>query len=451
MSRPLTELLRAAPRASLLPGAVLRRAAELEAACARRAAATPVDELLADVRAGAAGCLGLPAIERVAGAAWQPVRRVGRAGYDVEVGTFEAVPGLPVAAHVYRPAGDGPFPAVVHVPGHWMENARLEPDLQRTSAGLARAGLLVLVHDPVGQGERRVGWHQHGQLAPLLTGVTTLGVMVAETIGALDVLAARPDVDPARLGVAGASGGGYVSAFVAALDPRVAAAAVCCILNTHLGQLRDAALGTGWDGWVDLCNQVPRLAATASMGQVLAASAPCDVTVVHAVDDPPFPVAGARAVVAEAAGLAAAAAPPGARAPGRGPGRARPAPRHARGGHRRAGRGAGRAGAAAGGRSRPARRRLRGDPRDRPRRRGAAQTHLRGTARLPGEALAANVDTNGPIVALARRRRPWRSARRAGRRHGPTCCRRSAASRRPTPSPSASSTTCRCPAARASA
>ena len=64
--------------------------------------------------------------------------------------------------------------------------------------------------------------------------------------------------------------------------------------------MRDAALGTGWDGWVDLCDQVPRLAATASMGLVLGAAAPSRVTVVHAIDDPPFPIAGARAVVREA-------------------------------------------------------------------------------------------------------------------------------------------------------
>ena len=59
-----------------------------------------------------------------------------------------------------------------------------------------------------------------------------------------------------------------MSAFAAAVDERVAAACICCILNTHLSQLRDAAYGTGWDGWVDLCNQVPRIAATANMGHV---------------------------------------------------------------------------------------------------------------------------------------------------------------------------------------
>ena len=206
-------------------------------------------------------------------------------------------------AHVYRPSVTGPHPGVVHSLGHWMENARLDADIQRFNARLARAGMLVLAYDPLGQGERRVGWHQHGQLAPLLVGFTSLGVMVAETMSALDLLSVRDDVDAGRLGVTGASGGGFVSTFVAALDEGVAAAAICCILNTHVGQVRDAALGTGWDGWVDLCNQVPRLAATASMGMVLGAAAPSRVTVVHAIDDPPFPIAGARTVVREAAAV----------------------------------------------------------------------------------------------------------------------------------------------------
>ena len=82
-------------------------------------------------------------IPRVPGV-WQPVREIAGDGYAVEVGTYEAVPGLVVPAHVYRPAAPGPHPAVVHTPGHWMENARLEPDLQRFNALLARAGMVVL-------------------------------------------------------------------------------------------------------------------------------------------------------------------------------------------------------------------------------------------------------------------------------------------------------------------
>ncbi len=292
----------------------------------------------------------------------------------------------------------------MHSLGHWMENARLEADIQRFNARLARAGMLVLAYDPLGQGERRVGWHQHGQLAPLLVGFTSLGVMVAETMAALDLLVARDDVDAGRLGVTGASGGGFVSTFVAALDERVSAAAICCILNTHAGQVRDAALGTGWDGWVDLCNQVPRLAATASMGTVLAAAAPSRVTVVHAIDDPPFPIAGARAVVREAAAVYEALAAGGCArlvevSGGHG---LHPQMRDA----------AVSALAEALGLPEPGAETpvelldfpyamthdiARADP-------PLAQTHVRSHTRLAGEALPASIDTNAALVALARAR-----------------------------------------------
>ncbi len=63
-----------------------------------------------------------------------------------------------------------------------MENAKLEPDLQLLNMRLVRSGLAVLCYDPLGQGERRIGWHQHGQLAPLLVGFTSLGVMVTESL-----------------------------------------------------------------------------------------------------------------------------------------------------------------------------------------------------------------------------------------------------------------------------
>ena len=397
------ELLTAPARGPMLPAAILARLAELEAGYPEIAGASAADAVAA-VRSGVARCLGLETIPRPDRIAWQVLGELPGDGYTIEKGVFEAVPGLTVPAHVYRPSAPGPHPGVVHSLGHWMENARLEPDLQRFNVRLARAGIAVLCYDPIGQGERRVGWHQHGQLAPLLVGFTSLGVMVAETLAALDLLAARDDVDHDRLGLAGASGGGLVSTFAAALDARVSAAAICCILNTHLGQVRDAAFGTGWDGWVDLCNQIPGLAATASMGMVLAAASPGRVTVVHAVDDPPFPIEGARAVVREAARAYDALGAAGRVrlvevAGGHG---LHPAMRDA----------AAAALAEAFGLPAPGPEGVvallesayavthdvaRAD-------RAAAQTHVRHPRRLPGESLPASIDTNHVIVEHARAR-----------------------------------------------
>ncbi len=241
--------------------------------------------------------LGIDRIPSTGSCTW--LDEVESAGYRIRKLVFEAAPGLPVPALLYLPDGPGPHPAVVHPPGHWMEDGKLAEPLQLMNRRLVRNGLAVLCYDTVGQGERRIGWHQHGQLAPLLTGFTTLGLMVAETRAALDILAGLPEVDPARLGVAGASGGGFSSIFAAVIDPRVGVATISSIVNTHLGQLRDAAFGTGWDSWVDLCNQVPRLCAIGSMGEILAAIAPRRLLVANATDDPPFPLTGAREVAAE--------------------------------------------------------------------------------------------------------------------------------------------------------
>jgi len=299
--RTLDELLRQPPRAAQLTQFILARAASLASAHARLGVEARLARRAA-VREGIIEALGLARIPQA------PVRieyldLVELDGYVVQKLVYEAIPGLTVPAHLYVPASKPPHPGVVHAPGHWMENGKLEPDLQRLNAGLARRGIAVLCLDTLGQGERRVGWHQHGQLAPLLVGFTTLGVMVRESLAGLDVLAAAPGVASDRLGMTGTSGGGFSTIFAATIDERIRASAIACIVNTHLGQLQDAAIGTGWDGWVDLCNQVPGLCALASMGEIIAAAAPRDVAIVHADDDPPFPVRGARAVADEVRAL----------------------------------------------------------------------------------------------------------------------------------------------------
>jgi cephalosporin-C deacetylase-like acetyl esterase len=270
-------------------------------ACAERLEAHPPALARDALREAVEECLGVPRLPSAA----TPVRTVGtieRDAYTIEKLVFEALPGLPVPALLYVPREAArPLPAIVHPPGHWMENAKLEPDLQRANTQLARAGVAVLCFDTLGQGERRIGWHQHGQLGTLLVGFTTLGAMVAENRRALDLLVERDDVDATRLGILGASGGGWSSIFTAALDERVQAAAIVCIVNTHRGQIQ-AARGTGWDGAVCLCNQLPGLAAIGSIAEIMALVAPRALLQVNALDDPAFPIEGARRVAAELGG-----------------------------------------------------------------------------------------------------------------------------------------------------
>jgi cephalosporin-C deacetylase-like acetyl esterase len=225
--------------------------------------------------------------------------RIAADGFDVEKIVYQAARGLQVPALLYLPHGKGPHPAVVHPPGHWMEDAKLAADIQSFNQYLASNGLAVLCYDTLGQGERRVGWHQHGQLAPLLVGLTSLGLMVNDSLAGVDLLDERDDIESSRIGIVGASGGGFSSIFASVLDERISVAAIACMVNTHLSQIRDAAFGTGWDSWVDLCNQLPTLCTVGTVGEILSCVSPRQLLVANAAEDPGFPIGGAREVAHE--------------------------------------------------------------------------------------------------------------------------------------------------------
>lgn len=119
---------------------------------------------------------------------------------------------------------------------------------QTVWVSLARRGFLVIAIDPVGQGERLehldpathksllpVGGtaeHMADGLPAMLTGAGIARYFVWDEIRAIDYLESRSDVDRTRIGVAGNSGGGTQSAYIAALDPRLAAAVISCYMTS---------------------------------------------------------------------------------------------------------------------------------------------------------------------------------------------------------------------------
>lgn len=170
-----------------------------------------------------------------------------RDGYRVEKLIFESRPKFFVTADVYVPASGHPrYPAVLGVAGHSL-TSKAEPLYQRVWISLAKRGFLVLAFDPPGQGERSeyydaafgrsrvaIGTAQHTMagLQCILTGSSLANYEVWDGIRAFDYLLTRSDVDPKRIAVAGNSGGGTQSAYLAALEPRLASAAPSCFLTT---------------------------------------------------------------------------------------------------------------------------------------------------------------------------------------------------------------------------
>lgn len=239
------------------------------------------------------------------------VRKTGeivRDGYRVEKIVFESQPRFFVTANLYVPTtGKGPFPAVVQPTGHSL-TAKARELYQSLGIGLAKYGFVVLTYDPLGQGERRIFFdselgdskvggttveHQMVGVQALLGGESLARQMIWDGMRALDVLAARADVDASRMGVAGCSGGGTLTAYLAALDERVKAAAPACYITSWEEQL-------GGAGPQDAEQQFPdQLRDGFDHGDFLIAAAPRPYLIASTTEDF-FPLAGARRTYEEA-------------------------------------------------------------------------------------------------------------------------------------------------------
>lgn len=220
--------------------------------------------------------------------------KLERAGYTIEKLIFEAWPGLPVSAHLYLPhTFEQPYPGLIYACGHWMEAGKLAVPIQSFCASAARLGIMTLVYDPIGQGERLENWCEHGNLSILLTGQCQLGLMVWESIRALDYLQSRPEINPDRIGMTGASGGGLNTFFTTAIEDRFACAIPAAYPSTFLAAMR-AERDLNWEDGIDMCNQVPQVMGYAGMADIAALSIPRPYMILAGRGDKIFPVEGAR-------------------------------------------------------------------------------------------------------------------------------------------------------------
>jgi len=166
-----------------------------------------------------------------------------RGGYRVEKLLYESQPGLLIPANLYIPAGARPpLPGVLFQMGHSL-NGKAAIPYQKCCQGLVKLGFLVLAFDPMGQGERTYYPRRDGPLTRLgsadtehtlpgqqmlLVGDTATRMQAWDAVRSLDVLESHPLADKKRLASTGQSGGGTLTMLLAAVDERLAAAAVSC-------------------------------------------------------------------------------------------------------------------------------------------------------------------------------------------------------------------------------
>jgi dienelactone hydrolase len=171
---------------------------------------------------------------------------VERDQYKIEKVVFESRPGFLVTADLYLPEGRPfPLPGVVGTCGH-SETGKAYQAYQGFAQGLARIGYVVLIYDPLGQGERlqypnaqlksRIGVgvreHLYAGNQQFLVGEFVGAWRAWDGIRALDYLLTRPEVDPKQVGVTGCSGGGTMTTWLCGLDRRWTMAAPSCFVTT---------------------------------------------------------------------------------------------------------------------------------------------------------------------------------------------------------------------------
>ncbi|MCX8240034.1 MAG: acetylxylan esterase [Akkermansiaceae bacterium] len=196
--------------------------------------------------------------------------------FTVEKVYFETRPGFFLTGSLYRPkGGSGKRPGVLCPHGHWNEarfydageasvkkqikegaEAVLETGrnpIQARCVGLARLGCTVLQYDMLGYCDNdQISYqlaHRFAKQRPEMIAEKNWGlytpqaeshlqsIMMLQTwnsMRAIDFLQGLDDVDPERIAVTGASGGGTQTFAISALDPRVKVSMPAVMISTAM-------------------------------------------------------------------------------------------------------------------------------------------------------------------------------------------------------------------------
>jgi poly(3-hydroxybutyrate) depolymerase len=220
---------------------------------------------------------------------------IERGGVVVEKLHFQSLPGLYVTANFYRPAKvREPLPTILYLCGHsrQVENGVSfgnKVGYQHHGAWFARNGYCCLAIDTLQLGEIEGvhhGTHREGMWWWVSRGYTPAGVEAFNAMRALDYLETRTEVDRARIGVTGRSGGGAYTWWVAALDDRPA----CFVPVAGITDLANHVVDGCIEGHCDCMYMVNRLGWDFGVVACLAAPRPC--LLANSDRDPIFPLDG---------------------------------------------------------------------------------------------------------------------------------------------------------------
>ena len=188
---------------------------------------------------------------------------VHRDDYRVEKLIFESQPQHFVTAALFLPDAEKhkpPYPGVLVPCGH-TPNGKASIAYQQACVLLALNGIAALIVDPIDQGERIQLVDNSGKtlldkngnalhtgrghtmvgIGSILLGRNTARFEIWDCMRGVDYLQSRPEINPKRIGCMGNSGGGTQTAYLTALDDRIAASSPSCFVTDYFERMIDAA------------------------------------------------------------------------------------------------------------------------------------------------------------------------------------------------------------------
>ncbi|MEW6746383.1 MAG: hypothetical protein AB1486_26885 [Planctomycetota bacterium] len=156
-------------------------------------------------------------------------------GYQIRRVVYQSLPGIHVTANVYEPSGLTDRPALVLCCDE-DDEGKAAPRYQTLAVGLARRGYVVLILDPLGQGERRESYDPVAG-APMLDSARLERSFAAlrfelagqrldrqlawDVVRSIDYLCTLRSVDHARIAVLGVGRGTLTAIDAALVDERI--------------------------------------------------------------------------------------------------------------------------------------------------------------------------------------------------------------------------------------
>ncbi len=147
-------------------------------------------------------------------------------GYRVRKFRYPVMPGFWSIALLYEPERPlaSKVPAILNLNGHEPEGKSSEY-IQKRCISQARQGYYALNLEWIATGELAAKENLHYYSSHIdLAGMSGSGLFYLAMRKGLDFLSQHPNVDAARIGATGLSGGGWQTAVLSGLDPRVAVA-----------------------------------------------------------------------------------------------------------------------------------------------------------------------------------------------------------------------------------